>query len=69
MANFNFRNLPIYKQIISEINTIAETFGLDDSSTNLLRDFVVETAHQQYQVGNKAGIAWVHGGMKKTVRA
>ncbi len=69
MSNFDFRNLPIYKQIISKTNTIAETIGLDDLSTNQLRDFVVDTAHHQYQAGNKAGIAWVHGGMKKTVRA
>lgn len=62
---FDSQNHPVYKQIASKVNGIAEMLGLDDLGTSTLRDFVIDTAHTQYQAGNKAGIAWVRGGMKK----
>lgn len=68
MANSNFRHLPIYKEIMSKANSIGEMIGLDDISTSTLREFVVDIAHSQYQAGNKAGIAWVRGGMKKAAQ-
>jgi hypothetical protein len=47
-----------YNQLIQQTNTMSEAFGLDDSQTNELRNFIVSLARDQYKVGNKSGAAW-----------
>ena len=49
-----------YANLVSEVNTVAEQFGLDDPSTNTLRDFVARIAKDQYKGGNKSGIRWAY---------
>lgn len=40
------------------INGFAEELGLDDMSTQRLRDFVFGTAKDQFKAGNRSGIRW-----------
>lgn len=40
------------------INGLAEELGLDDQSTQRMRDFIFETAKEQYRTGNRCGIRW-----------
>ncbi len=40
------------------INGLAEELGLDDLSTQRLRDFVFATAKEQFRAGNRSGIRW-----------
>lgn len=40
------------------INGLAEELGLDDMSTQRLREFIFENAKEQYRVGNRSGIRW-----------
>ena len=49
---------PWYKNLLSQINTMAEQFGLDDVQTGSFRETVLTFAKTQYMVGNKSGIAW-----------
>lgn len=51
--------------LTDRVNTMAEEFGLDDSQTNRFRDFTIEMAKEQYKVGNKSGIAWLHKQMQE----
>lgn len=51
---------PWYKNLLSQINTMAEQFSLDDIQTNNFREVVLAFAKAQYMAGNKSGIAWVH---------
>lgn len=47
-----------YREITTRINSLSETFGLDDMQTSDLRTFVVNIAKDQYKIGNKSGAAW-----------
>ena len=47
-----------YREITSRVNSLSETFGLDDMQTSDLRTFVVSVAKDQYKIGNKSGAAW-----------
>lgn len=47
-----------YRELVSRVNTLSETFGLDDLQTSDLRNFVVTIARDQYKIGNKMGAAW-----------
>lgn len=51
---------PWYKNLLSQVNTMAEQFGLDDIQTNNFRETVLAFAKTQYMAGNKSGIAWVY---------
>ncbi len=50
--------LPWYKNLISSINTLAEEIGLDDSSTQKLREFIFAQSKEQFKAGNRSGIRW-----------
>lgn len=47
-----------YRELVSRVNSLSETFGLDDLQTSDLRTFVVNVARDQYKIGNKLGISW-----------
>lgn len=47
-----------FDDLISSINTLAESFDLDEEQTALLRERVLGIAKREYMQGNKAGIAW-----------
>ncbi|MBI5369856.1 hypothetical protein HZA85_01530 [Candidatus Uhrbacteria bacterium] len=47
-----------YKTLADNANSLCEEFGLSDTQTNRLRDFVVTVAKNQYRIGNKSGAAW-----------
>ena len=49
---------PWYKNLISAINTLAEEIGLDDTSTQKLREFIFMQAKEQFKAGNRSGIRW-----------
>lgn len=40
------------------INGLADELGLDDMSTQRLRDFIFEKAKEEYKAGNRSGIRW-----------
>ena len=40
------------------VNGLAEELGLDDLSTQRLRDFIFGTAKEQFKAGNRSGIRW-----------
>lgn len=47
-----------FSSLISNINTLGEELGLDDSGTDKMRDFVIDNARAQYKAGNRSGIGW-----------
>ncbi len=47
-----------FKTLNDRVNTLAETFGLDDTQANQFRDFAVQIAKEQYKVGSKSGASW-----------
>jgi len=47
-----------YRELVSRVNTLSETFGLDDLQTSDLRNFVTTIAQDQFKVGSKSGAAW-----------
>ncbi len=47
-----------YRELVSRVNTLSETFGLDDLQTSDLRNFVMTIAQSQFKVGSKSGAAW-----------
>jgi hypothetical protein len=47
-----------YRDLVSRVNTLSETFGLDDLQTSDLRNFVMTIAKDQFKVGSKSGAAW-----------
>jgi hypothetical protein len=63
-----YTNAPWYKKIITECNTLAEKFGLDDLLGQEFRDFVIRVARDQYKVGNKSGIAWLKSEQAKAAQ-
>lgn len=49
-----------YKKLLSQLNSLAEQFGLDDLQLDQFRDFSVTLAKDQFRAGNKSGIAWAY---------
>lgn len=58
-----------YVDLTAAVHALAEEFGLDDLSTQRMRDFVVSTAKSQYMEGNRAGIYWARTGKNKGAHA
>ncbi|MFH1253643.1 MAG: hypothetical protein V1664_04955 [Candidatus Uhrbacteria bacterium] len=55
-----------YHNLISECNTLAERFGLDDFHVDEMRQFVERVAREQFKSGSKSGYRWAkQGGDKK----
>jgi hypothetical protein len=46
------------KTLVTRANALAEEMGFDDDQTERFRAFLVNTANEQYQAGNMAGLAW-----------
>lgn len=49
---------PWFTDMINRTNTLAEQFGLDDSQTKLLRDYVYTITHEHFRRGSKSGAGW-----------
>lgn len=49
-----------YKKLLSQLNTLAEQFELDDLQMDQFKDFSMNLAKEQFRAGNKSGIAWVY---------
>ncbi|OGL66992.1 hypothetical protein A2856_00675 [Candidatus Uhrbacteria bacterium RIFCSPHIGHO2_01_FULL_63_20] len=47
-----------FMSLIASVQTLAEELGLDDLSTQKLREFVLTTAKNEYMAGNRSGISW-----------
>jgi len=59
-----------YSNLISECNSMAERFGLDDFHLNEMREFVERIAREQFKSGSKSGYRWAkQGGDKKLTAA
>ena len=56
-------------ELIRAINGFAEEIGLDESTSDRMRDFILSTAKSQYMAGNRAGIYWARNGKNKAVGA
>lgn len=65
----NTTNKKWFEELISSINSLAERFGLDDLGTSELREFVIQTAREQYKVGNKSGARWAFKKMESETAA
>jgi hypothetical protein len=58
-----------HMELIRAINGFAEEIGLDESTSDRMRDFILSTAKSQYMAGNRAGIYWARNGKNKAVGA
>lgn len=47
-----------YTKLLSEINSLAEEFGLDDMASSRLKEYILVKSKDQYKAGNKSGIRW-----------
>ena len=47
-----------FMTLIGSIQALAEELGLDDVSSQKLREFVLNTAKSQFKAGNSSGIYW-----------
>lgn len=56
-----------YQKLLDRINENAEAFGLNDSQTNLFRDFVTALARDQFKAGNRSGAGWAFEQARKKV--
>ncbi len=53
------------RELVSRVNTLSETFGLDDLQTSDLRNFVITLARDQFKTGSKSGAGWAFNQVKK----
>ncbi|MBI2551457.1 hypothetical protein HYV73_03910 [Candidatus Uhrbacteria bacterium] len=51
-------------ELVGQVNTLSEEFGLDPASSSKLREFILETARNKYKAGNKSGARWAFSQMK-----
>lgn len=59
-----------FMNLIASIQGVAEELGLDDLSSQKLREFVLGIAKEEYKAGNRAGISWARkNATKETVAA
>ena len=54
-----------YRDLVSRVNTLSETFGLDDIQTSDLRNFVTTLARDQFKTGSKSGAGWAFKQVKE----
>ncbi|TAK04123.1 hypothetical protein EPO34_03165 [Patescibacteria group bacterium] len=47
-----------FMSLIGSIQGMAEELGLDDVSSQKLREFVLGIAKEEFKAGNRSGISW-----------
>lgn len=54
-----------FMSLIASIQGMAEELGLDDMSSQKLREFVLNIAKEEFKAGNRSGISWARKNSSK----
>lgn len=54
-----------FMNLIAAVQGMAEELGLDDLSSQRLREFVLTIAKDQFKAGNRSGISWARRNQPK----
>lgn len=57
-----------HAKLVAATNGLAEELGLDDMSTQKLREFILTQAKEEYMAGNRSGIRWARTNPPKTAQ-